>query len=327
MGRGHLVGPSAERVTFDDLKQLVVLDYKASGKSSLDRVERAFKQLEKFFGLYRAVDITKDRLLAYITSRQEVRHLRRGKLQPIQPATYKYELAMLKRAFSLAIEAEKLDHIPPFPGIEVHNTRERFFTEAQYESIQCRLPGEVRPLIEFLWLIGWRAHKEAKVLQWPQVDWTRGGLRLWNGTTKNKEPREIPFRKYPRLKSLLERQLAYTRKVERAKSMIIPWVFHRDGRPIKSFRKAWDRACTEAGLQGAWVHDFRRCVVRRFEDNHVKRGAAMAVTGHKTEAVYRRYNITTAKDVADAIEAIANYTEKPNLGKARAKQARRGAVR
>jgi hypothetical protein len=105
MGRGRLIGPSAERVTFEDLKQLVILDYKAEGNSSLDRVERAFKNLEAFFGLYRAVDITKDKLLQYITTRQQQRHLRRGEMQSIQPATYKYELAMLKRAFNLAIEA------------------------------------------------------------------------------------------------------------------------------------------------------------------------------------------------------------------------------
>jgi hypothetical protein len=94
-------------------------------------------------------------------------------------------------------------------------------------------------------------------------------------------------------------------------------VFHRDGKPIKSFRGAWEKAWMEAGLPGAWVHDFRRCVVRRFEDNHVKRGAAMRVTRHQTEAVYGRYNITTAEDVAEAIEAIADYTEKPISGKAR----------
>jgi hypothetical protein len=32
------------------------------------------------------------------------------------------------------------------------------------------------------------------------------------------------------------------------KDVICPWVFHRDGKPIRSFYKAWARACYYAGL-------------------------------------------------------------------------------
>jgi integrase len=125
-------------------------------------VERAFKNLEQFFGLYRAVDITTDRIMQYVTTRQD---------ESIKASTYKYELAVLKRAFNLAIAAEKLDHKPHFPKIEVHNTRERFFTEAEFQSVLSHLPAEVQPLVEFLWLTGWRVHKES---QGPRV--APGGL-------------------------------------------------------------------------------------------------------------------------------------------------------
>jgi integrase len=137
----------------------------------------------------------------------------------------------------------------------------------------------------------------------------------------------VPLWKYPRLKGPLNRQLAYTREVAHRKSKIIPWVFRRDGKPIKSFRGAWEKACKEAGLAGRWVHDFRRCVVRRLDQKHVKRGAAMKLIGQKSENVYRRFNIITAEDVAQAVEAIADYTEKPISGKARAKQASERAAR
>jgi integrase len=139
--------------------------------------------------------------------------------------------------------------------------------------------------------------------------------------TKNKEARIVPFWNYPELEVLLERQRAYTETVQRAKGQIVPWVFHRTGKPIKSFRGVWARACRQAGLPGAWVHDFRRCVVRRFELCHVPRGAAMKVTGHKTESVYQRYMITTAEDVAAATGTIAGYSEKLASDKAQAKQA------
>jgi integrase len=50
---------------------------------------------------------------------------------------------------------------------------------------------------------------------------------------------------------------------------------------------AWAKACRAAGVPGRLVHDFRRTAVRNLERAGVPRSAAMAMTGHKTEAVYR----------------------------------------
>jgi hypothetical protein len=49
-------------------------------------------------------------------------------------------------------------------------------------------------------------------------------------------------------RAVLERQLAQTREIEKATGRIIPWLFHRRGRPIKSFRRAWQTACEKAGV-------------------------------------------------------------------------------
>ena len=39
---------------------------------------------------------------------------------------------------------------------------------------------------------------------------------------------------------------------------LVPWVFHRNGKPIRDFRKVWKTACTNAGCPGRIPHDFRR---------------------------------------------------------------------
>jgi hypothetical protein len=48
-------------------------------------------------------------------------------------------------------------------------------------------------------------------------------------------------------------------------------------------------------VQAAWptklLHDFRRSAVRTLERSGVPRSTAMAMVGHKTEAIYRRYAI------------------------------------
>ncbi|MBI2820432.1 MAG: tyrosine-type recombinase/integrase, partial [Acidobacteria bacterium] len=108
---------------------------------------------------------------------------------------------------------------------------------------------------------------------------------------------------------LLERQREYTDTVQQATAQIIPWVFHKKGQAIKDFRGAWDSACEDAGVPGRWVHDFRRSCVRRLEKSGVSRSAAMKLTGHKTESIYRRYAIVSESDLAEATGKLAAYTE------------------
>ena len=60
--------------------------------------------LRKSFGLDRALDITTDGVDAYIVSRRDT--------EVAKPATIHYELAILKRMFSLAVEKGKLNQKP-----------------------------------------------------------------------------------------------------------------------------------------------------------------------------------------------------------------------
>jgi hypothetical protein len=68
-------------------------------------------------------------------------------------------------------------------------------------------------------------------------------------------------------------------------------MFHRSGKPIKSFRRAWVTACRKAGIPERLPHDFRRTAVRNLERAGVPRSTAMKMVGHKTESIYRRYAI------------------------------------
>ena len=128
-------------------------------------------------------------------------------------------------------------------------------------------------------------------LQWRQVDFQAGTVRLEPGTTKNKDGRT--FYLTPELRACLEAQRAATEALQRQTGRIIPWVFHRVGSPIKSFWKAWRTACKAAGAPGRIPHDFRRTAVRNLERAGVPRSVAMKIVGHKTEAIYRRYAMRT----------------------------------
>jgi hypothetical protein len=69
-------------------------------------------------------------------------------------------------------------------------------------------------------------------------------VRLEPGTTKNDEARVFPFTE--ELRAVLEDQRVKTELLRR-RGIICPWVFHRDGKPIKEFRRS-----LENRLQGGW---------------------------------------------------------------------------
>ena len=101
------------------------------------------------------------------------------------------ETALLKRMFVLAMQAGKLLYRPHIPMLRENNVRTGFFEPEQYASVLAHLNEDVRPVIEFAYLTGWRIASEVLPLQWRQVDFAAGEVRLDPGTTKNSEGRTV----------------------------------------------------------------------------------------------------------------------------------------
>ncbi len=296
MGRGQLIGPNPEKVTFEDLAAMVLNDYRANGRKSLKRAESAVKHLKEFFGLARALDVSEDRISAYIRSRQDA---------GAYNATLHYEMAILKKSFSLALHAKKLIHRPDIPSIEVRNTRTGFFEDSEFRAVLGHLPDHLKPIIECAYLTGWRIRSELLPLTWRQVDFERGIVRLEPGSTKNDEGRVFPFTAFPALADLFRRQWDRTMECQVERGVVVPWVFHRNGRRIKDLRRAWKKACRAAGVPDRIPHDFRRTAVRNLERAGVSRSVAMMLVGHKTEAIYNRYAIVCERDLLEGVKKLS----------------------
>lgn len=136
-------------------------------------------------------------------------------------------------------------------------------------------------------------------------------MRLYE--SKNDEGRVFPFT--VELEEILEGQRRKTDELKR-KGTITPYVFHhRGGKPIAEFRKSWKTACKNAGVPGRLFHDFRRTAVRNLERAGVPRSVAMKLTGQKTEAVYRRYDIVSEGDLKIAAERLQSFARLNNTVK------------
>jgi integrase len=293
---GMPVGSQVERTTLSDILKMVEVDYAANGRKSLARVKYAATHLKGFFdAAAKARAITADRITAYQAERL-------GKAA--KPATVNYELAVLRRAFRLGARAGKVAARPEIQMLHVENARKGFFEPQQYRAVLKHLPEHLRPLATIAYITGWRAKSELLTRQWRHVDLAKGWLRLEPGESKNGEGREFPFT--PDMQAILEAQREKVKTIERERACLIPWVFvQADGSRIRDFRWAWRKACDDAGVPGRLVHDFRRTAVRNLERAGDPRSAAMRMTGHKTEAVYRRYAITDSAMLQEAAAKLA----------------------
>src|SRR5262249_60278012 len=82
------------------------------------------------------------------------------------------------------------------------------------------------------------------------------------------------------------------------------FLFHHQGRPIRDIRKRWHKATVAAGVPGLLFHDLRRSGVRNLVRAGVDPTIAMRISGHKTRAVFDRYNIIDESDIAEALVAV-----------------------
>lgn len=297
MAAGKAVGPALQRTTFFDLKGVVTANYTTKGRRSVKRMKIALNHLDEYFGADLARDITNIRLVAYQQHRQQ---------EKAANSAINYELAILRRAFNLAFRNKLVAEVPYFEKLPENNVRKGFFEDAEFAAVLSELRDYLKPLAECYFTTGWR-REELLSRKKHHVDLDAGWLRLDPGETKNGKGRNFPLT--PHLHEVLSAQLAKTRALEEATGQIIPWLFQHNGRRIKDFRTAWEGACTRAGVSGRLVHDFRRTACRNLERAGVSRSDAMAMVGHLTESVYRRYAISDERSMKESAMKIAALDE------------------
>ncbi|PYR94451.1 MAG: hypothetical protein DMF84_04625 [Acidobacteria bacterium] len=103
-------------------------------------------------------------------------------------ATINREIAWLKHMFRLAVDAGKLMTRPKIVLLKENNARQGFFERYEYEAVLRQLPGDLRPVVTFAYITGWRVKSEVLSLEWRRVDLKAAEVRLEIGTTKNHGP-------------------------------------------------------------------------------------------------------------------------------------------
>lgn len=299
--------------TVKDLADLVLEDYQTNAYKDI----RGATQHRKFWitadPSRRADEIDADQLALWS---------KEWRLAGLSPARTNRRMSFLMRGFRIAKERGLVETIPTWTALKEAPPRSGVRSWEEFIAVRAALPAHAKIPVTIEFWLGTRAG-ETHTLEWPQVRFHHGNetveIRLRALDTKGGEQRVAI------LGGDLYRVLADWHTFTKVEYPGAKTVCHYQGHPLRSIKTAWQTACVRVGLgeflnpegqevgnrryRGALIHDFRRTAVSRMEDAGVPRKVAMAISGHKTDSIFRRYHIVKKSDLEKAGRLLLAHHE------------------
>ena len=185
----------------------------------------------------------------------------------------------------------------PRPPAGESPPRQGFFEHPEYLAVRAHLPAPWQDILDLAYYSGWRKN-EILGLTWDEIDEAGGVIRLSPARSKTLVGRILPISQ-PIAEALARRRAR--------RDPDSPLIFHRDGIPIRRWRTAWRTACQAAGVPTRFLHDCRRTAARNLIRASVPERVAMLLTGHKTRAIFDRYNIINEQELLEAGDQLVAY--------------------
>ncbi|PKN66313.1 MAG: hypothetical protein CVU57_06480 [Deltaproteobacteria bacterium HGW-Deltaproteobacteria-15] len=223
--------------------------------------------------------------------------------QRVTPASVNKEVATLKRIFNLAIREDLATKNPCWKveKLPENNERKRILSQEEYDRLLPELPQHAKDIVMVGYYTGMRAG-EIFNLTWDKVELKQGYIDLEAEDTKTKQPRRI---------YLNEEVLEILTRLNKVRHLKHSFVFSYEGSPIKSIKTCLKRACTDAKIEDFHFHDLRHTFNTMMRKAGVPRSVIMQLTGHKTSAMFERYNTVDEEDAKDALRKLKKFLDGP----------------
>ena len=214
----------------------------------------------------------------------------------IRPSTVNKEVAQLVTLMHKLVDHEKIETTPlrrKIPRLEEDNIRNKTLSLEEFNSIRSHLKS---PLFEWATIAYYTAMRQGEIMKlcWDEVDLDEGLIYVHGENTKNSLSKTIPI--HPELRQLfMEMQ-----KLHRTGRLI-----RNNGRPVNTYsgnlKLEWNKAIQSAGIKDFHFHDLRHIATNnlRIAGNDLLR--IKAITGHKSDSAFRRYNNVTIKELQGVV--------------------------
>ncbi len=253
------------------------LAYSKARRKTFKNDAQIVERLKAFFGDKTLESLTPDIVEAFLTQRREAGNCRL-KDHPLAGTTLNRDIGTLKSIINRAI-LNGLIEKDPIRGVRKFKEipRDRVLEPDEYQRLLDHCKPYLKAIVQLAYLTGMR-RGEILGLRWEQVDLQNKVIILEAADTKTREKREIPLSNA--LVELFQRI---------PKTLGSSYVFTRKGQRLKEVKDDFLKACRQAGIVDFRFHDLRHCAVTNLR----KAGSdsvTMSISGHKTYAMFKRYN-------------------------------------
>jgi integrase len=192
--------------------------------------------------------------------------------------------------FNLAMSWEKTEH-NPVRGIKFfkeNNIVERILKDEEINPLLLCCNTITRDVVIFALNTGMR-RGEILNLKWDQVDLVTGCITVTK--TKRGKQRKIPINEA-------------VRHVLESQSRGSVYVFHRNGKPAKSVRTAFEQSVKKADISHCRFHDLRHTFATRLVLGGVSLPVVKELLGHSTITTTMRYAHPTPESKKSAVALL-----------------------
>lgn len=203
---------------------------------------------------------------------------------------------------SMLSQAENWGYIRSNPRAKVTSLpeqgRERALAWDEYKMLLAHCDSWLKPLVIAAVNTGLR---EGKLLglRWSDIDFDARVVTVLK-TKINKPHRKIEKRHFPL------NAPAYDALKSIARHVKSPFVFHQDGRRVKSFRTRWTATLERAGITDLHFHDLRHTFATWLAQRGFDTKTIMELTDHTDPQMAMRYTNPEKPYLRMAVESIAS---------------------
>lgn len=298
--RGHetIATGAQAAMTVADVLPCIVADYRQKKRRAVNCIVARTKAVAKRLGGQRIETLSTQHVL---DARDD------WDADGYSENTINHWVSTLRRSIRLAFRHGQLATLPdlewPKYDDDAH-VREGWITDAEITAVNAAEPLDAwRDFNRWAFLTGMRRN-EIVSLTWTGYDPATYTVRLHGRKTKGGKGRALPCVAHPEMREILDRRLA-------AREPGCALIFHVAGRPLiddERWAATWIRAAlpTRTTKKGNLApeklfHDLRRTAVRNLILAGVDEKRVMLISGHRTRAIFDRYNITEEKEIGDAL--------------------------